>query len=167
MNHKSVNSDFKSLFPKIKKTQLESIPIHSIVFANPADKALHDRMVKLVETMLELHKQLAAARTPQEKIALERQIAATDTQIDRLVYDLYGLTADEIKIVEGKADAVPVTEEDTKSKHGKMAKGFYSQKSPPLPANESPPGAEAATAAFYNIVGKEEGPPYKTEGEQP
>jgi hypothetical protein len=60
-------------------------------------------MVKLVEQMLGLHKQLAAARTPQEKTALERQITATDTQIDLLVYDLYGLTEDEIKIVEGKA----------------------------------------------------------------
>jgi hypothetical protein len=44
---------------------------------------------------------LIAARTPQEKTAFERQIAATDAQIDRLVYDLYGLTNDEIKIVEG------------------------------------------------------------------
>ena len=50
---------------------------------------------------LELHKKLATARTPQDQTAFERQIAATDTQIDRLVYDLYGLTADEIKIVEG------------------------------------------------------------------
>ena len=155
------------VFAEIKVIYVERLPIRAINFSDKSDKAAHDRMVKLVEQMLELHRQLAAARTPQEKIALERQIAATDTQIDRLVYDLYGLTADEIKIVEGKADAVPVTEEDTKSKHGKMAKGFYSQKSPPLPANESPPGAEAATAAFYNIVGKEEGPPYKTEGEQP
>ena len=62
---------------------------------------MHDRMVKLVEQMLELHKKLASARTPQEKNALERQITATDTQIDRLVYELYGLTEDEIKIVEG------------------------------------------------------------------
>jgi hypothetical protein len=31
---------------------------------------------------------------------LERQIAATDEQIDRLVYELYGLTAEEIRIVE-------------------------------------------------------------------
>jgi len=31
---------------------------------------------------------------------LERQIAATDKQIDRLVYDLYGLTDEEIQIVE-------------------------------------------------------------------
>jgi len=35
---------------------------------------------------------------------VERQIAATDSQIDRLVYDLYGLTEDEIKIVEGGVD---------------------------------------------------------------
>ncbi len=37
----------------------------------------------------------------QARAAPERQIAATDTQIDRLVYDLYGLTEDEIKVVEG------------------------------------------------------------------
>ena len=30
----------------------------------------------------------------------DRQIDATDGQIDRLVYELYGLTEDEIKIVE-------------------------------------------------------------------
>ena len=32
--------------------------------------------------------------------SLQTQIAATDRQIDRLVYDLYGLTEEEIKIVE-------------------------------------------------------------------
>jgi hypothetical protein len=57
--------------------------------------------VKLVEQMLDLHKKLAAVRTPQEKTTLERQIAATDTLIDRIVYRLYDLTEDEIRIVEG------------------------------------------------------------------
>jgi hypothetical protein len=57
-------------------------------------------MVKLVEQMLDLHKSLATTKTPQEKTSLERQISATDTQIDRLVYDLYGLTAGEMQIVE-------------------------------------------------------------------
>jgi hypothetical protein len=51
--------------------------------------------------MLGLHKQLAAARSDHAKTNLERQIDATDTQIDKLVYELYGLTSDEIKIVEG------------------------------------------------------------------
>jgi hypothetical protein len=35
---------------------------------------------------------------------LERQIAATDRQIDTLVYELYGLTGDEIAIVEGSVN---------------------------------------------------------------
>ena len=42
-----------------------------------------------------------SARTAPDKTAIERQIAATDKQIDALVYELYGLTEDEIRIVEG------------------------------------------------------------------
>lgn len=60
-------------------------------------------MFALVERMLGLHKQLSAARTDHEKTALQCQIADTDRCIDRLVYDLCGLTEDEIKIVEGTA----------------------------------------------------------------
>jgi adenine-specific DNA-methyltransferase len=51
--------------------------------------------------MLDLHKQLPKAKTDFEKTAIERQIQATDQQIDTLVYGLYGLTEDEIGIVEG------------------------------------------------------------------
>lgn len=40
------------------------------------------------------------AATPAEKTHLQRQIEATDGQIDRLVYELYGLTEEEIGIVE-------------------------------------------------------------------
>ena len=50
--------------------------------------------------MLELHKQLASARTGHEKTAIQRQIDATDRQIDQLVYELYGLAEDEIEIIE-------------------------------------------------------------------
>lgn len=80
---------------------MEKVPIRTIDFSNPADKRCHDEIVTLVERMLDLHKKLPAARTDQEKTALQRQIAETDRRIDRLVYDLYGLTEDEIAIVEG------------------------------------------------------------------
>ena len=50
--------------------------------------------------MFSLHKSLAAAQSPADKESLSRQIAATDQQIDPLVYDLYNLTAEEIKIIE-------------------------------------------------------------------
>ena len=59
----------------------------------------HDRMVALVERMLELHKR--TPQTPHEEDQLQREIAATDAAIDKLVYQLYDLTEEEIKIVEG------------------------------------------------------------------
>jgi hypothetical protein len=76
------------------------LPIHRIDLSNPAEVARHARMVQLVEEMLSLHSQLAAARTSHEKTSLQRQIDATDRRIDRLVYELYEMTEDEIKIVE-------------------------------------------------------------------
>jgi hypothetical protein len=80
---------------------LEGFPVRTIDFSQPAEAAQHARMVALVETMLTLQRQLAAARMPQDRTPLGRQIEATDRQIDALVYALYGLTDDEIKIVEG------------------------------------------------------------------
>jgi|TARA_B100000959_G_scaffold179918_1_gene188187 hypothetical protein len=57
-------------------------------------------MVKLVDGMLGLNKQLAKTKSSHHNTLLQRQIDATDRQIDQLVYELYGLTKNEIKIVE-------------------------------------------------------------------
>lgn len=79
---------------------LKSVPIRRINFSDSAEINIHDRMVSLVQSMLDLHKRLSSAKTSHEKTAIQRQIEATDGQIDRLVYELYGLTDDEIRIVE-------------------------------------------------------------------
>lgn len=91
-------------FTKFRTNQLGRLPIHRIDFSNPADVKNHDRMVALVERMLSLHKQAQTAALPQEKEMLQRQIDVTDREIDTLVYELYGLTAEEVKIVEGESD---------------------------------------------------------------
>jgi hypothetical protein len=75
-------------------------PIRAIDFSNPSDMARHDRLVQLVELMQSLYKKLASAKTGHEMTAIQRQIDATDRQIDQLVYELYGLTEEEIRIVE-------------------------------------------------------------------
>jgi hypothetical protein len=67
------------------------------------DKANHDKMVELVDRMLSLHNELPAAKTPDEKTRIKRQIEATDQQIDNLVYELYELTEKEIQMVEAGA----------------------------------------------------------------
>ena len=54
----------------------------------------------MVDTMLELQKKHHEMRMEQDKELYERQITIIDAQIDRLVYELYGLAEDEIKVVE-------------------------------------------------------------------
>ena len=60
-------------------------------------------MVNFVDRMLTLHKKLAEVTNPNDKSRLQREIEATDRQIDQLVYELYGLTEKDIKIVEGES----------------------------------------------------------------
>ncbi|MBN1128786.1 MAG: hypothetical protein JXA71_07355 [Chitinispirillaceae bacterium] len=81
---------------------IEQLPIRPIDFSRPSDKSLHDKVVSLVTSMLDLHKKLPIVRTDHEKTLLQRQIDSTDRKIDELVYELYGLTEEEIKIVEGE-----------------------------------------------------------------
>ena len=57
-------------------------------------------MVSFVDSILSLHKQLTNAKSAAQKAIIQRQIEATDAEIDGLVYDLYGLTAEEIALVE-------------------------------------------------------------------
>lgn len=85
----------------LNQSYLERIPIRAIDFANPAEKSRHDKMVLLVTQMLELHKSKAGAKTQSEGDVYERQIKSVDEGIDELVYELYGLTEEEVKIVEG------------------------------------------------------------------
>ncbi|MBN1592402.1 MAG: N-6 DNA methylase, partial [Candidatus Coatesbacteria bacterium] len=97
---KSYFNERDDAFPQIKVSQLRSLPIRRIDFSRSDDKTRHDRMVELVERMLDLHKRLDEVRTEHEKAVLRRQIKATDDEIDRLVYELYDLTEEEIAIVE-------------------------------------------------------------------
>ena len=99
---KQVSTNFRGGYFAANKQYIEQLPIRPIDFSDPADAARHARMVALVQQMLDLHKQLAAATLPHSRELLQRQIVATDRQIDGLVYGLYGLTEEEIGIVEGR-----------------------------------------------------------------
>lgn len=46
---------------------------------------------------------LCAATSDAEKATLQNAVTATDRQLDQLVYELYGLTPEEIQLVEGTA----------------------------------------------------------------
>jgi hypothetical protein len=90
----------KDDFPQVTIRDILAMPAPVLDLGKRSERARHDRMADMVETMLALHKKLSAARTADDKTALTRQIDATDRQIDQLVYELYGLSEEEIAIVE-------------------------------------------------------------------
>ena len=64
--------------------RLERIPIRTTDFDNPADKAMHDKMVALVDRMLDLHRQLSGLTAVQRGV-VEQRIEAVDREIDALL----------------------------------------------------------------------------------
>jgi len=100
---KSISTPLRGGFFRYFTQYIGQLPIRTIDFDNSAERAKHNRMVSLVQSMLDLHKQLAFAKTGHAKTVLQRQIDATDRQIDQLVYELYDLTEEEIRIVEEAA----------------------------------------------------------------
>jgi type I restriction-modification system DNA methylase subunit len=94
------NPEVGEALAEVKKANVAALPIRAIDFSIINDENNYNHIVSLVEQMLSLHKQLHESNTPHEKAAFQRQIEAIDERIDALVYELYGLTEDEIKIVE-------------------------------------------------------------------
>lgn len=63
-------------------------------------EAARVKLIQLVAEILSFRKAMEAAKVPHAKDVAQRRIEATDRQIDQLVYELYGLTDEEIRIVE-------------------------------------------------------------------
>ena len=88
------------VFAEVKVVYVRRLPIRTIDFDNSADVAMHAEMVGLVERMLALHKGYANLTDVQRSV-VDAQIARVDRGIDALVYRLYGLSEDEVGVVEG------------------------------------------------------------------
>ncbi len=97
---KQISSSFRGGYYAYNRQYIEQLPIRTIDFSDPEDAARHEKMVGLVGRMLELHEKLAKAKIERERTVIGHQISATDKQIDNLVYELYGLTDEEIQLVE-------------------------------------------------------------------
>ena len=85
----------RKIFPKVVIKNLREFP-----YPKKVSKANQEKMVALVAKMLDCNSKLTEIKSPQERDIFQRQIQSIDRQIDNLVYQLYGLTDDEIKIVE-------------------------------------------------------------------
>jgi len=91
------NSDEKKTFPKIKKEAILSIPIPK----NVSDKQQNE-IIKYVETLLKLNADKQNTTLPNQIEMIENRIEHAESKINQIIYELYDLTMDEIKLIETK-----------------------------------------------------------------
>ncbi len=77
-------------------------PIPEINFSNPKEKQIHDTIVQLVDNLLYLNKELHKSNLETQQEQLQRAIKHSENKIDEMVYELYGLNEEEIRVVENK-----------------------------------------------------------------
>ena len=99
---------FEQYLPKLRGGFYEpsyvffkNFPIKKIDEKNKFEKANHNEMVQLVDLLLQLNKEKQQTTTPDRLNQLNTRIQYTDDKINKLVYELYGLTEEEVGIVEG------------------------------------------------------------------
>jgi hypothetical protein len=100
---RTMSNMFRGGWITCTKQYFGKLPIRVLELGKKSELVAHDRMVELVESMMSLQSNLAEARSVAQEKVIQRQIDATDAQIDRLVYELYDLTAAEIALVEERA----------------------------------------------------------------
>ncbi len=82
--YRKTNSQGGDIFPQVRISSVENLPIKL------ANEEIQDKFIEKVNQIIELKQ----ADNQTDTSVLERQI-------DNLVYQLYGLTAEEIEIIEG------------------------------------------------------------------
>lgn len=92
----------KKVFSEIQARQIGQLPFPSLNIENGKDKAIHDEVVKLVETLLRLNIEIKEVKLQSKIEQLQQFIGHCEDRIDQLVYQLYGLTEEEINIIERK-----------------------------------------------------------------
>ena len=108
LNSKPVTFFFKNYYAggglgkegfRYKKAFLEQIPLPLI---NPQNQSFVQKIESLVDKMLSLHKRLneIGDKKTDERTKIEEEIKKTDAEIDELVYNIYGITEEEKKIIE-------------------------------------------------------------------
>lgn len=93
-----VSAPFRGNWRSANRQFLSLLPVPVVDFKNARDAAVHHQLLDLANSMQALQRQHAGAKSEAQKAVMQHQIDATDVEIDRLVYDLYGLTAKEIAL---------------------------------------------------------------------
>lgn len=110
LNSKATNFYYKKcfsmkkeeVFPEIQSYLYEQLPFPNINFDNQIQKLKYDKVIELVKQILNIKKQINITMDEQEKQELENKTNTIDNKIDKIIYEFYDLTQEEITVIEGK-----------------------------------------------------------------
>ena len=98
--YRGLNPEAGEALAEVKRANVAALPIHQPALNDANEARIYKNVISLVAKMLDLQKALAAERNPNERRHLQTLVSANDNQIDRLVYELYALTAAEVELIE-------------------------------------------------------------------
>jgi hypothetical protein len=106
VNSKLMNYVYEYLNPErgealaeVKKKHVEILPVPPIDLSDKQMKKMHDHLVELANQMLAVKERVLESVV--HRGIHEQRIGILEKEINKLVYQLYGLTAGEIAIIEG------------------------------------------------------------------
>jgi hypothetical protein len=111
LNSKVTNFMFKMMLPKLRGDFYEPSYVYFRTFPIPicdyqnvklVEEAGNKSIIDLVDQIISLNQQLSVSSSSAEKRSILYHIKAIDRIIDKLVYELYGLTNDEIQLIENE-----------------------------------------------------------------
>jgi hypothetical protein len=97
--HHQFSTTFRGGYFSYESRFIRQLPIRTIDFNNTSEKAIHDKLVALVDRMLDLHKKKASLPPSAEREKIDREIAAMDEKVDGMVLGLYRIADEDRKIV--------------------------------------------------------------------
>ena len=102
-HQKFENAHISGGFLRFKKIYTSQIPIYKIDFSDKKEKAKYNNLAKLADKMLNLNKQLQSTPENSDKWnGIKKEIEKVDGEINKNVFELYGLGEEEIEIIKGK-----------------------------------------------------------------
>ncbi len=97
---RSLSNDFRGGWITCTKQYFGELPIRNIDFNDKQQANQHDYIVSLVTRLIDLYSIIETATTTEDQKSDQRNIDSLESELDALVYKLYGLTPEEIQIVE-------------------------------------------------------------------
>jgi len=98
--YRTLSGETRDVFPQVHISMLKKLPMRGINFENPDDRECHDELVSLVSEILQISQSLDSSGSQAIRHSLLERMRIVDEKIDRKVYDLYGLTPQQVAQVE-------------------------------------------------------------------